>query len=72
MARDALTASDPSVNFAPFDNDGDGFVDAFIVIHAGGGAEATGSSGDIWSHSRLLNYTVSTPHTLHLGSTVGR
>ena len=29
--------ADPQVNFATYDNDGDGFVDAFIVIHAGAG-----------------------------------
>lgn len=55
MARDAVTAADPSVNFAPYDNDGNGFVDAFIVIHAGAGAEVTGSSGDIWSHKWVLD-----------------
>jgi len=55
MARDALLAADPAVNFAPFDNNGDGFVDAFIVIHAGAGAEVTGSSGDIWSHKWTLD-----------------
>jgi immune inhibitor A len=55
MARDAVTASDPAVNFAPFDNDGNGFVDAFIVIHAGPGAEVTGNSGDIWSHKWVLD-----------------
>jgi immune inhibitor A len=54
MARDALTAADPVVNFAPFDNNGDGFVDAFIVIHAGGGAEVSGSASDIWSHKWTL------------------
>lgn len=55
MARDALLAADPAVNFAPYDNDGNGFVDAFIVIHAGRGAEETGSSGDIWSHKWTLD-----------------
>jgi immune inhibitor A len=50
MARDAVIASDPTVNFTPYDNDGNGFVDAFIVVHAGGGAEQTGNPGDIWSH----------------------
>ena len=50
MALDAIIASDPTVNFTPFDNDGNGFVDAFIVVHAGGGAEQTGNPGDIWSH----------------------
>jgi immune inhibitor A len=55
MARDAVVASDPTVNFDPFDNDGNGFVDAFIVIHAGPGAEVTGGSGDIWSHKWVLD-----------------
>lgn len=55
MARDAVVAADPAVNFAPYDNDGNGFVDAFVVIHAGAGAEVTGSSGDIWSHKWVLS-----------------
>jgi immune inhibitor A len=54
MARDAAIAADPSVNFAPYDNDGNGFVDAFIVVHAGRGGEQTGNSGDIWSHKWTL------------------
>ncbi len=54
MARDAATAADPNVDFAPYDNDGDGYVDAFIVIHAGAGAEVTGSVNDIWSHKWVL------------------
>lgn len=44
MARDAATAADPDVDFGPYDNDGNGFVDAFIVIHAGSGAEQTGKA----------------------------
>ena len=55
MARDAAVASNPDVNFAPYDNDSDGYVDAFIVIHAGPGAEATGSPNDIWSHKWVLS-----------------
>jgi immune inhibitor A len=54
MARDAALAADADVNFAPYDNDGNGYVDAFIVVHAGGGAEETGSSNDIWSHKWVL------------------
>lgn len=54
MAQDAAAAADPHVNFAPYDNDGNGFVDAFIVVHAGSGGEQTGSSGDIWSHKWTL------------------
>ena len=55
MARDAVIASDPTVNFSPFDNDGNGFVDAFIVVHAGSGGEVTGNPGDIWSHKWTLD-----------------
>jgi immune inhibitor A len=54
MALDAATASTAAVNFAPYDNDGNGYVDAFIVVHAGQGAEVTGSLGDIWSHKSNL------------------
>ncbi len=54
LARDAAEAANRNVDFAPYDNDGNGFVDAFIVIHAGGGAEVTGSAGDIWSHKWVL------------------
>ena len=55
MARDAATAADPDINFAPYDNDGDGFVDAFVVIHAGPGAESTLNPNDIWSHKWVLS-----------------
>ena len=54
MAFDAVTAADPMVDFTPYDNDGNGFVDAFIVIHAGPAAEVTGSQDDIWSHKWVL------------------
>jgi immune inhibitor A len=54
MARDAASAADPDVDFGPYDNDGNGFVDAFIVIHAGPGAEETGKGTDIWSHKWTL------------------
>ena len=54
MARDAAALSNPHVNFAPFDNDGNGFVDAFIVLHAGAGAEETGNQNQIWSHKWVL------------------
>jgi immune inhibitor A len=63
MARDAAVAADPSVDFAPYDNDGNGFVDAFIVIHAGAGGEATGNPGDIWSHKWTFASPYSTDST---------
>jgi immune inhibitor A len=55
MARDAARLANPHVDFAPFDNDGNGFVDAFIVIHAGPGAEETGRGDHIWSHKWVLS-----------------
>ncbi|MEW2120108.1 M6 family metalloprotease domain-containing protein [Streptomyces sp. NPDC005474] len=54
MARDTAMAADPQINYAPYDNDGNGFVDAFIVLHAGPGGEETGDPGDIWSHKWTL------------------
>jgi len=63
MARDAADAADPTVNFGPYDNDGNGFVDAFIVVHAGSGGEQTGNSGDIWSHKWVLPDAVATDGT---------
>ena len=54
MANDATVAANPSVNFGIYDNDGNGYVDAFIVIHAGLGGEETGNPGDIWSHKWTL------------------
>ncbi len=50
MARDAATLANADVDFSPYDNDGNGFVDAFIVVHSGPGAEETGNDNHIWSH----------------------
>jgi immune inhibitor A len=55
MALDAVTAADPDIDFSSYDNDGNGYVDAFIVVHAGSGAETSGSLGDIWSHKSTLS-----------------
>lgn len=55
MARDAAKAADPDVDFAPYDNDGNGYVDAFIVVHAGPGGEAGANTDDIWSHKWVLD-----------------
>jgi immune inhibitor A len=54
LAQDAAMAADASMDFAPYDNDGNGYVDAFIVVHAGDGGEETGDPGDIWSHKWVL------------------
>ncbi len=54
LAQDAARAADPDVDFGQYDNDNNGYVDAFIVVHAGRGGEETGASGDIWSHKWTL------------------
>jgi immune inhibitor A len=58
LVEDAVSAANPYVNFANFDKDGDGWVDALFVVHAGKGAEETGSQDDIWSHSWNTTYTM--------------
>ena len=55
------TAADPFVDFKPYDNDGNGYVDAFVVVHAGAGGEETGKHGDIWSHKWTLPAARTTP-----------
>lgn len=54
LAHDAVTLAEPDIDFTPYDNDGNGFVDAFIVVHAGRGGEETGAAADIWSHKWVL------------------
>ncbi|MEA3017600.1 MAG: immune inhibitor [Sphingomonadales bacterium] len=51
LARDAvLAAKADGVDFSGYDVLGEGVITALFVIHAGRGAEATGSRSDIWSH----------------------
>jgi immune inhibitor A len=53
MALDAANAALASIDHT-LDNDGNGLVDAFIVIHAGRGGEETNLKTDIWSHKWTL------------------
>lgn len=50
LCEDIVNLIDPLVDFADYDNDGDGTVDGLILIHTGPGAEMTGQNSDIWSH----------------------
>ncbi|UCE24329.1 MAG: M6 family metalloprotease domain-containing protein [Candidatus Zixiibacteriota bacterium] len=50
LVEDLVVMIDPVVDFSVYDNDDDGFVDVLMVIHAGPGAEFTGSDADMWSH----------------------
>jgi M6 family metalloprotease-like protein len=56
LVREALADIDANVNFADYDNNGDGTIDALGIIFAGGGQHdgcATGSGNDdnLWPHS---------------------
>lgn len=51
LISDAVRMIDGEVDFTQFDNNGDGVLDGLSIIHQGTGAEVTGSSSDIWSHS---------------------
>ena len=55
LVEDAVDKANPTVNFAQYDTDGDFYVDALFVVHAGPGAEYTGSVNDIWSHAWGIN-----------------
>lgn len=51
LAEDAVAAADADVDFADYDNDGDGWVDALAIAHAGPGFEDTGDPCRVWSHA---------------------
>ena len=52
MVEDAVVLADAAgVDFSQYDNDGDSYVDALFVVHAGQGREYTGSVNDIHSHA---------------------
>ncbi|HWO56148.1 MAG TPA: M6 family metalloprotease domain-containing protein [bacterium] len=50
---DILNAADPLVDFSDYDGDGDGYVDALWIVHAGPGQEETHDPNDIWSHAYI-------------------
>lgn len=70
LTEDTVKAVDSYVNFASFTTyqatEGGvtgAFVSALFVVHAGPGAEETGSSTDIWSHSWVTRLPIRTNDT---------
>jgi M6 family metalloprotease-like protein len=51
LITEAINKADKDVNFADYDNDGDGVVDGVYVIYAGYGEEAGASANTIWAHA---------------------
>ena len=58
LAEDAVDSADLYIDFSDYDHDGDGWVDALIIVHAGPGAEETGHDDDIWSHKWVMSHVV--------------
>ena len=55
LVAEAVRAADATIDFSQYDNDGDGYVDALIVVHQGMGTESTNDMSDIWSHQWYLS-----------------
>ncbi len=55
LVVELVRRADPDLDFSRFDRDRDGMVDGLMVVHAGPGAEETGSPADIWSHKWQLS-----------------
>jgi len=55
LVMDALTAADPTINFADYQNSQFG-VDAVFIVHAGKGAEEGGDTHALWSHRSSTTY----------------
>jgi len=50
-----LAFNDKNINPAEYDNDNDGYIDAFHIIYAGYGEESGGDPNSIWSHEFGFN-----------------
>jgi M6 family metalloprotease-like protein len=59
FAYDAALLANNDVNFANFDNDGDGQVDMVHIIYAGRGQHNGGGANAIWAHSSIFPFNTS-------------
>ncbi|WP_219414405.1 M6 family metalloprotease domain-containing protein [Pseudonocardia nigra] len=50
LVEDVLDLAAADVDFSGYDKDGDGVVEALVLVCAGSGAEQTGNTNDLWSH----------------------
>jgi M6 family metalloprotease-like protein len=54
----SINAADPYVNYADYDNDGDGVVDAIHIIFAGTPQSSTGNTNEIWPHRSNVSSSI--------------
>ncbi len=56
LVKQCIDAAEANgVNFANYDNDGDGVVDGVFIVHAGKGAEEGSDNNYIWSHQGSIS-----------------
>ncbi len=55
MVREACNLVDSQVNFANYDNNGDGYVDQVVLVYAGKGESSGGGADTIWPHHHTLS-----------------
>jgi immune inhibitor A len=70
IAVDAANAANSAVDFSQFDEDGDGYVDNLIVVHAGNDQAVTGNTSDIWSFEGAGNTVTLDNKTIQVFTTV--
>jgi len=58
LITEAVTKADNDVNFADFDNDGDGTVDGVYVVYAGYGEASGAPAYTIWPHASSITTMV--------------
>lgn len=51
LARDNIARVDPYVDFRDFDLNGDGYIDAMFMVHAGADGADNGNVNCLWSHA---------------------
>jgi immune inhibitor A len=69
MAQHAVEAAVAAgVDFSPYDCFGENMVTALFIVHAGSGAEATGSRADIWSCKWVLPENFPVGDSLTIGT----
>jgi M6 family metalloprotease-like protein len=69
MAIEATPQADPLVNFAQYDNNGDGYIDFMGIIHSGADMAVTGDPCNTWSHALPLSALVDVVEGLATGDT---